>query len=80
MAENLSAFTASTGTYPPYISINRNEDGTVTVIIRSAPKVGVFAGQATVFAGSEANITLTEAEFLRLLDETNHELDRHLHA
>jgi len=36
---NIFAFTALTGTYPGYVSINRDEDGNIAVTVREAPKV-----------------------------------------
>jgi hypothetical protein len=36
---NLFAFTALSGSYPGYVSINRNEDGDIAVTVREAPKV-----------------------------------------
>ncbi len=36
---NVFAFTALSGSYPGYVSINRNSDGDISVTVREAPKV-----------------------------------------
>lgn len=37
---NIYAYTAAGGTYPPYISINAEVDGTISVTVRSAGNWG----------------------------------------
>jgi hypothetical protein len=37
MSELITAYTKMTGTYPGYINVSREDDGTVVIIVRADP-------------------------------------------
>jgi len=57
MSNNIYAYTTSTdGSYPEYLSVNANEDGTVEITVRSPRK-------ADGSCGDTATIKLTAKQF-----------------
>lgn len=61
---NLGAYTAVDGQMPPYISVNRDRDGSVTVDVRSAAVMGTDGFMAY---GPTGHIRLSAAEWAILL-------------
>jgi len=58
MRNNIHAYTAPGSSYPEYLSVNENEDGTVEITIRSLPTP---FGQC----GETASIKLSAEEFAK---------------
>jgi hypothetical protein len=56
---NIYAYTAPSSNYPPYISINRTDNGGVSITVRSPAKDDGACGDS-------AMITLTQDEFSEL--------------
>jgi len=54
----IASLTKQTSPYPPYISINENSDGTVTIAVRSNPD-GHHEGNYSI-------ITISKDEFIDL--------------
>ena len=57
MRQNIAAYTALGNSYPPYISINREEDGSVTIHVRAPHNEG----------SDEATIRMEHGEFVALI-------------
>jgi hypothetical protein len=64
--ENVFAYTAPSGDYPGYISVNRDDVGNVTVTVRSAPTAhqitGYPHGCCTVSPGEQASFMVPASE------------------
>lgn len=59
--KNIYAFTEPTGSYPGYLSINREADGSVSIVIRSPPRDGREGPNASITLTSEQSDRLTDA-------------------
>lgn len=66
---NIGAYTAATGEgFPPYVSINRLENGDVKVTVRGSPrKEKQGNGEIWHVCGPEAEATIPAAEWDRML-------------
>ncbi len=61
--KNIASWTAPSGAWPPYISVNKSTDG-VEITVRAHPKnMGEW-----IECGDTASIVLSSADFHRLVD------------
>ena len=54
MTDNIFAYTAPGGSYPGYVSINRDKDGNIAVTVREAPTVR----EGNTHEGKQATFTV----------------------
>ena len=65
MSENLAAFTPVEHPYPPYISINREDDGNISITVRSSRKLHPVTGFYE--EGNTSSISMHESDLKKLL-------------
>lgn len=61
--DNIFAYTALSGSYPGYVSINRLENGDVEVTVREAPTINQDCYGHDVFEGRQAAFVVPAAEW-----------------
>lgn len=66
--ENISAFTGTAESYPPYINISKLDDGNYSVTVRSPAKEDGTEGDT-------AEIVMTPDQFVVFMEVTNTHLE-----
>jgi len=69
MPKNIFAYTAPGADYPEFLSINREDDGRVTVTVRGpSQRVETTEGNWQISMSPTITMTLPEAELNKLMD------------
>ena len=68
---NIYAYTPNTNPYPEYVSLNRKDDGTITLTVREPAKPGQYSDKD---CGATVAVPIPRAELLRLFEALRDEL------
>lgn len=69
--QNIYAYTANANPYPEFVSLNKQSDGTITLMVREPAKPGPYSDKD---CGADVTVKLSRDELLKLYEALKAEL------